>query len=327
MSNYVLVRSPMALAKGGCIGYGWSRVNFSSFNSPKDLIGHFTESGIDFGRSKNQIVRFFNIREGDVVVVPVSGAILIGTSTGKKSYGEGVKYGSNRISVDFFRDSDGALVKVSRKNLSTALSSRLRIRQSVVSLFEFKPEIDRIYTALKESGSSLYSSHIQELDTLEVEAFRKGMLENIRSGRANLASGGTGLEELVHELLKIDGYEATILPKSGQEGVADVDIVAFKTDFLSSTKLLIQIKHHSGTSGFHGVKQIQAVEDEEQVLRWLITTACVSDEVRERALAANINVMDGEDFSTWLASNVAGLSVATRNKLGISSVPSLLIKA
>ncbi|SIR13591.1 restriction system protein [Alkalispirochaeta americana] len=327
MSKCILVRSPWVLVKEGWIGYGWSRVDFSSFSSHKDLIRCFRESRIDFGRSEKQIVRFFNIAEGDIVVVPVPGAILIGVSTGKKSYGEGVKHGSNRVSVDFFRNAEGNLVKVPRKSLSTAFSSRLRIRQSVVSLSEFAPEIEQIIASLKGGGSAIYSSHVQEMDALEVESFREAMLDNIRSGRTYLPCGGAGLEELVLELLKLDGYEAAIMAKKGQDGVADVDIAAFKTDFLSSTKLLIQVKHHVGASGFHGVKQIQAAEDEEQVLRWLITTAEVSDELREKAQVSNVNIMDGQEFSGWLTSHVAALSVSTRNKLGISSVPSLLIKA
>lgn len=327
MSSCILVRSPIALVKDNCVGYGWGAVKFTEFSCAKELINHFKDIEIDFKRSKNQIIRFFNIREGDLVIVPASGAILLGVAAGKKSYGDGVKNGSNRISVDFLRDDEGKVLRVSRKQISTALASRLRIRQSVVSLSEFIPELERIFSTLKESGSSLYSSHVQELDALKCEEFKKIMLDNIRSGRTYLESGGAGLEALVLELLKLDGYEATIVAKTSYEGVADADIVAFKTDLLSSTKLLIQVKHHSGMSGFHGVKQIEAVEDEEQVLRWLITTADVPEELRAKASSLNVNIMDGEEFSSWLTASVAGLSVSTKNKLGISSVPSLLIKA
>jgi restriction system protein len=127
------------------------------------------------------------------------------------------------------------------------------------------------------------------------------------------------------ELVELEGYKGIIAAKNGLEGIADIDIEASRTDIFSSTKLLIQVKHHNWTTGIHGIKQLEALDDDEQVLRWLITTAEVSNELRERAESNNIRIMDGDELIDWIFECLPNLSPATRSKLGVSDVPTLLL--
>jgi len=324
MARFVLVRSPRELVEDNLIGYGWGNVNFSKFTTAKDLIAHFNKNNIDYRRQKNQIRRFFNISEGDVVIVPMGSSFAIGHATNTKSYGSGIRHGDNRIAVNFLRNNDGKLIKIPNKRPSTGFASRLKIRQTVASLDEFEDEIMGLLQSLEKYGAASLDLHVQELQETAIQQLKSTLLSNIRSGKSYLESGGIGLERLVQELLQIEGYQAKIPSKSQHEGIADTDIEAVRTDRFSSTRLIIQVKHHQGMTGTHGIKQLNAVEEEENVLRWLITTASVSDEVKAFADSCNVQVMDGELFVEWLYEHLGNLSPMTLNRLGVALIPTLL---
>jgi hypothetical protein len=85
VSKIVLVRAPRELVKLNQIGYGWKEVNFSAHATGEELL-KVGFKGKNIGRKANQIKTFFNLKAGDCVVVPVSGAIAIAEVIGNKSY-------------------------------------------------------------------------------------------------------------------------------------------------------------------------------------------------------------------------------------------------
>lgn len=332
MRNIVLVRSPEQLLKEGVVGYGWGAVNFSEIHSEKQLLESFAEKGINLGRQKNQVLRFYKLKAGDLVVVPTYRSIVIGQVTGRKSFGIGVKFGDNRVSVDFYKNKDGELLKIERTELGTDFASRLKIRMSVVYLNEFKDRIEQIVSKLELGEGFSFNSHIEELEKEQRLAFKKTLLQNLRKGYVNLKSGGIGLENLVKELLEIEGYTASIEAKNADSSIADIDVLATKSDYFVSNKLLIQVKHYDGNTGSLGIRQLEAIDmskheidANETITRVLITTAEVSDELICRAEDSNIRIMDGHAFVDWLFDNLKDLSRHTLNQLGISDVPLILI--
>ena len=324
-SKVFLVRSPGKLIAENLAGYGWSQVNFSEAEDTANLMALFADKGIDPGRQRNQIKRFFSIKEGDIVVVPLHRAAAFGIATGKRSYAKGISYGENRIGVEYFRHEDGSVVRVPRSQLPEALSTRLKIRMSIVSLGEFKDDIVRIINQIKESGGASFDSYIQQLEADALASLREQLLDNIRAGKTNLESGGIGLEKLVTELLYAEGYSAKVLAKTAFEGSADADIEAFREDRFTSDKLLIQVKHHAGNTGHHALRQLQQLDDEDGIQKWLITTGEVQQELVEEAESQGIGVMDGERFAEWVVERASQLSLASLNRLGLSTGPSLLI--
>lgn len=324
-SKVYLVRSPSKLISENLAGYGWPQVNFSEAEDTSSLMALFADKGINPGRQRNQIKRFFSIQEGDLVVIPLHRAAAFGIATGKRSYATGVGYGENRIGVEYFRHEDGSVVRVPRSELPEALSTRLKIRMSVVSLEEFKDDIIRIINQIQDKGAASFDSHIQQLEADALTTLREQLLKNIRSGKTTLESGGIGLEKLVAELLRTEGYAAKILAKTAFEGNADADIEAFREDRFTSNKLLIQVKHHTGNTGHHALRQLQQLDKEEDVQRWLITTGDVQQELVEEAEGQGIGVMDGERFAEWVVERADQLSQRTLNRLGLSTTPSLLI--
>jgi len=76
-----------------------------------------------------------------------------------------------------------------------------------------------------------------EKEQTRLVEFKVALLNAIQKGKTRLEAGGIGLENLVVELLQLDGYTAKILPKQHFEGFADADIEASRTD-------MIQIQRH-----------------------------------------------------------------------------------
>lgn len=320
-----LVRSPQELVNQGQVGYGWPQVNFSDFETEEELVSSFRTRNIDVGRQLNQIKRFYSIKSGDIVVVPLPGAIAIGYATGTKSYGKGIEYGENRIGVNFLtHKEDGSILRIARTDLTGAFSSRLKIRMTVVSLAEFKDEVIGVIERTKSNGATALASRVQALEDKAQQQLKQQLLQNICDGKTYLESGGQGLENLVAELLTAEGFQVKMPGKAAFKGNADADVMAFREDRFSSTTLLIQVKHHEGTTGFQAVRQLEAIDEELQAQKWIVTTAKMSQDAKAAAEEQGINIIEGEDLVDWIVEQLKKLSDDTRRRLGISFVPTLL---
>lgn len=326
--NFVMVRSPK-LIKNSQIGYGWASVNFSQFETVKDLIEKGFQ-GIGRGRQTNQIKRYFNLKQGDYVIVPFSGTIAIAEVVGHKSHypiTEGLQYGENRISVRYLKHKDGYFIP--RGNLSTALQNRLKIRMTVCDLNEFSDELYKHIESIK--NDKLYTwNNEQELKIQQnTENFKVDLLSRLRSNKdINLQSGGIGLEHLIKEILEAKNYTARIPAKNEKSGIQDVDVIATRFSEFSEKKegIFIQVKHHEGTTGNRGIRQVAEYEinedDYTHIDRVLITTAEFKN--TDFAELHDVTVLAGADFVNWIYDNLNLLSDDSLSSLGISSLPTLL---
>jgi restriction system protein len=93
--------------------------------------------------------------------------------------------------------------------------------------------------------------------------------------------------------------------------------------------VLIQVKHHRGETGRHGLRQLQAIQanasetwGEHELV--LVSTGSVSPDIKDDAEQTGIVVLDEADFIDWLLDHVDGLKPETRRKLGLSEVPSFI---
>ena len=153
------------------------------------------------------------------------------------------------------------------------------------------------------------------------------MLNNIRSGKTNLQTGGIGLENLVRELMECEGYDATVLAKSSFAGKADADIRAIKEDSFMSQQIFVQVKHHSGFSGKDGIQQIIDVLKQDEYKEYegyFITSADIDEQTRDFAADNGIQVMNGDDLVELIISNLNKLEGTTLRHLGISPYPHIL---
>jgi restriction system protein len=258
-----------------------------------------------------------------LIIVPVNRAILLARATGIKSFSLDVPYGENRVGAEFLRNPDGSLKRVPRDDLSNALETRLKIRMAIAPLDEFAEELGGLYAKLEKGGhSSISSQYEAQNNDLVVEA-KNELLKRIQKGGTYLASGGEGFERLVMELLELEGYSVHRPSKNHYAGIADADIEAYRQDRFTQTKLLIQVKHHQGTTDAHGVKQLAAIE-EEGAQRWLITSALFEDDTKTYAESHDVQIMDGTEFVDWLFDQAHRLKITTRSRLGLSDAPVLV---
>jgi restriction system protein len=328
----VLVRSPRELIENGQIGYGWAGLRFSDYKTIEKLLGEgIKNSGYKVGRKTKQIKRYFGLEKGDLVIVPVSGAIAIAVVDGEKTYKEdaAVKHGENRIKATYLSDKNGN-VFIPRKCLTTEFQSRLKIRMSVANFGEFSDEVDRHVEALKNGEIHTWEKETEKREEELERHFKVKLLDRLRKGEnVGLRAGGYGLEQLVKELLEIKGYQAKIQAKNKSSGIDDVDVVATRENGITpdAEGLLIQVKHHKGLTGSTGLKQLEAYDVDEEFSffrKVLITTAELDDVMKNRAENSGIVTMDGNGLVNWIYDNIEQLRSSTRMALGISSIPALV---
>lgn len=320
------------------VAIGWSQVDVRDLDSKEEIDNVLSEHYGDFwseayhsvrGRRENEILRFNEIEEGDRIVVPYRSSVALATVDGEHRYvsGENVDL-SNQIVVTYERDDEGELLTVSRSDLTGALQSRLRVPGSTVTdLNEFAGEVERLFD--REEQFTWKARHRKQEEERR-QAFRDNLLDRLQRGEDHLPAGGLGLEDLVAELLREDEFdEVNRLAKPYFEGDGDADIEATRADRFGEREVLIQVKHHRGKSGGHGVRQLQAIQENESET-WgdhelvLVSTGRVPQNVKDDAEQTDIVVLDKTDFIDWLIEHVDGLKSETRLKLGLSEVPSFI---
>ena len=329
----ILVRSPRELINQNQIGYGWENIDFSSYSTDKELIEKgFNQQGYNLGRKTKQVKRYFNLKENDIVITPVSGAIAIAIVEGRKTYIKNPpeKYSNNRINVKYLSSSDKNIF-IPRKSLTTALQSRLKIRMSIANLNEFRDEINKHIEALDKGEIHTWAKEVEQKEEESANLFKSELLERLKNGKKiGLSSGGYGLEKLVQELLNIQGYQAKISAKNANSGIDDVDVIATKINELTSDIecLFVQVKHHNGNTSNWGIKQLIEYDTNKHDYTFyrkiLITTGKLSDEDKKLAQDNEIIVREGDSLVEWIYDNIKNLSSNTKDSLGITTRPSLL---
>jgi restriction system protein len=326
----LLVRSPKALIKSGCVGYGFKAVNFSLFPDATALFDEFKTQGINPSRRRKAATRFFNITEGDRILVPLNRTIAIGYATGIKSFEASPvhQHTENRQAVSFLADASNVMF-ISRDVLSTKLQQRLKIRMANTDLSEFNNELDVLEERLSNEQSFCPSMIISEKTEDYINDFKQQLMNKLRKNKdIKLKAGGEGLERLVKELFECENYSGVTIPSKHEiKGKGDIDVKATKVDFTGVEQhVYCQVKHHDKFTGKKAVDQLiearKLLHEPTISARYIVmTTAEISDEVKEYATANDIICMNGSQLTEWLYSNLDSLNDDTLAMLGIAHVP------
>lgn len=330
--NCYMVRTLSELVDKGAVGVGWVDYNFVEIGDAEEVISQVNQH-FGIGRRANQVRRFFNMKEGDLVVVPFPYSVAIGTVASGLFYDEAY-YGHDRANqrkVNFPRNEEGNVIKVPRNAFSEAFQRRLRLQMAVNGLNEFSKDISDAYATLQCDGKNYtWISQVIERKNEELEMFKGKLLSNIRQGNTNLQTGGVGLEHVVKELLEAEGYDKSdVLSKKEFPGGADADVLGTRSDLFSSASVLIQVKHHSGYSDGYGLTQLSKIREltdrkYDACELIFLTSAEVGDQVRKKAAEHSIAIIDGVGLAEWISEKIECLSSDTKTKLGIYEVPAVL---
>jgi hypothetical protein len=314
------------------VAVGWSKVDFTAFKNSQELALKVTDvyykgtqiAAPSLGKKVNEAKRFFDIKEGDFIIVPYHESICLAVAKAKRFYDKNIAGTldlSNQLEVEY-QKTKGQPRVISRNSLREGLQRRLRVRGSTVSnLYEFSDEIEDLFN---KTDVSIESKVEKKEDQIRVD-FTKRLLTNIQKGDTYLQTGGIGLENLVKELLECEGYkDVAVLSKKAFKGFADADICATKSDRITEHKLLIQVKHHSGFTDGWGLKQLKLIKEQPEYRDYdmaLLTSANFQDSLKKECYEANVIPIDGAELAKWIMECASKLSAGTRGKLGISSVP------
>lgn len=320
------------------VAVGWSEVDFSKHD--KDTVAnavqqHYYADKADvsptvLGRRKAAVRRFKSIGEGDRVLVPFGNSVRLAIADGEEIYdpeaGRDVDL-ANQQSVTFLREADGEFATIPRSLLTERLQRRLRVRGSIVSdLGEFSDEIE----GLIEHGERGWATRINETVSRQQSEFEEELLRNLCLGKTQLEAGGYGLEKLVRDLLIIEGYEADVLGKQTFAEEGDADIVATRTDPVTETRLLVQVKHHQGESGQRAAMQLATILEHEadtyeDYSLAVVTTGTPGEELLNACEEHDISTVTGSDLVRWIYDRLDELGTEWRTRLGISSVPQMAV--
>lgn len=323
-TNYYLVRTIQELVEKNIIGIGWVNYHFNEIKSATEVI-NLVNKDHGIGRRGNQIRRFYEVKENDIIVAPLPHCIAIGRAAGGLLYDEAY-YSHDRANqrkVNFLKDNTGTLATIPRSSFSEAFQRRLRVKGMTVNdMGEFADEIREAILSIENGKNHSWINQLDAETENHRDIFKKRLLKNIQSGKTNLITGGTGLENLVKELLEIEGYKACVLSKQHFGSYADADVKATRSDRCSLIKLLVQVKHHQGYTNEHGIRQLQEIQNAhsgeyDDYQRVLVTSASVSSEIIKVADDSNIMILDGEDLVDWISEHIAKLSEKTKKSLSI----------
>ncbi len=326
--------------KNSVVAVGWSRVNFSSFDNAEALVKEVKKEYYSDGKTNPQVVgrrlsqirRFHGIKEGDRIIVPYHSFVRLAKAKSKRRYDAGIVRDrdlSNQLEVEYLRDGENNLITVRRAKLTEGLQRRLRVPGSTISdLAEYKDEVNRLFGAKTDTWASWINKEEEQRDS----EFKIQLLTNLQKGKTNLKAGGIGLEHLVRELLEIEGYKAEFAHKKAFSSFADADIRATRADHIEEIKLLVQVKHHRGTSGTWGAEQLveirrQQIEDFSDYKLVLVTSGEPNKNLEKVCDDQDIVLIDGTKLVQWIADSVTKLRIETKMKLGISDVPRLLVES
>jgi restriction system protein len=330
MCNIYLVRSPIELVEKSRIGIGWTETNFAECSDAEKAIDEINKhEGV--GRSSNQIRRYYDIKDGDIIICPFPYTVVIGKAKGPIFYDEqSILLGRpNQRNVEFYTDSEGKLKFFLRNEFKEALQRRLKTQWTISDLQSFSEDILKTIESFEQKGDYTWADSAKEKILKKNEETKELLLRNIQKGDVNIQTSGFGLEQLICELLRTDGYTAKILSKRTFSGEADADILASKSDRLTDIDLLLQIKHHDGFTNSHGLDQLVAIREQAEKKHSgyslvLVTSASLSDDLQSKAQEKGITVIDGEELVDWIFEKLDSLSEETKLKLGIFQAPQLI---
>ena len=79
-SKVLLMRGPVELISEGYAGIGWGQFQLCKFTTADKFFKHLESTQQSVGRSGNQLRRFIEVKQGDIIVVPAPARIYIGLS-------------------------------------------------------------------------------------------------------------------------------------------------------------------------------------------------------------------------------------------------------
>jgi restriction system protein len=316
------------------VAVGWSEVDFAASSQVESLVeqvdrAYYADGKVAprvVGKKKNEVRRFKELKKDNRILIPHWGEVLIAIATGEERYSSRDKQRdlANQHIVKFKRLPNEELLAFPRDVLSEGLQRRLRVRGTAIAdLGEFASEVEKLF------DGEAYAQAIYRAEGEQRTEFERHLVQLLQDGTNTLQSGGVGLEDLVAELLEIDGYVAKVQSKRRFAALSDADIEATRNDYINPVKLLVQVKHHSGLTDVWGAQQLANILKTEADLfsehqLVLVTTAKASNELRRSCEDSDIILITGQELAEWIASDWRDLHPETRRALRLGDVPQIV---
>lgn len=327
MKNYWLHRisheweiSYPLLNDKGYLSYGWNGYCTTDLlektnSEGKKFFEKFMQDKGNTKRSRYSLWRFFNFKEGDIVVVPLfNGNFCICEVIGNVT--EVVNLPFNEIEIKTENKTKKAVmtpkgfcsenmeylydigyvvpVKIITPNRSRSfadaqLISRMKIRQSNADINDLSASVDLAINA--ESPVNVYD----ELINASIEPVKNVLDKYVTPDN---------LEHIIKNYMIKKGADRVWIPaknEKGKEDGADADIIAEFNDL--HLVFYIQVKKHRGNTNDWAVKQISEYCDQKQdslndyiYIPWAVSTAEFSEDAVRLAQERGVRLISGSEL-------------------------------
>lgn len=313
ISHFAHVSYP--LIDAGFLSIGYSSFSTDGFienalnENEQEFNRYFQDSWGYLPRNRWTLWNFLSkMRKGDIVLVPSWGTFSIYRIIGEKP--NAVKSVTNTLPQKDWNGNDvnwndvdlgfiwkvEPVVKNIPRNLyaDSALTSRMKVRQTNVCINDLKKNVDESIKAFNERKPIDLKAAIVEKSAA---AWKQSIQEKLNADK---------FEKLVRWYLeKIGADISEVQPKNYNGKVGDVDVVARFEKI--KTCIDVQVKFHKGTTSEWSVNQIldfvnsQNDSDEYYWIPWVITSAdSFSKEAELKAKEKNIRLICMDEFIRML---------------------------
>ena len=289
-----------AAVKQSVVGIGWAQAPDLLLHPQWDALkaclrqaypAMYEGNERSLGNGAGSVMRFlFEMKTGDVVLVPCEEGFFIG-DIASEPYFE-----ATGITDDFAwrRKVVWKQAKpVSRLYASNELQKRLKVRNTCASASDLIVDIEDAERAKAPVS----------FNSVALDGAYEGISKALKS-----ALNDRQLEQLVCSLARAAGAKATVLPKRGLVGDADVeaiyDLRIGGKEMLSQVRVLYQVKQHQGISDAYGIQQLidrmEAMGGEADKGCFVTTAPDISDDAQALADTNGILVVKERELIQWI---------------------------
>jgi len=265
-----------------------------------------------------QLHQFFEIKKGDIAIVPTYRQFAIGEFTGE--IGRELDDFSQGEDIANWREVKWLTGPINRSELTSAFQSSLKNRVAIFQLNNYSDEIDKI---LKRRLK--IDVYVTQSAVLKSDAISK-IQKHLASRQTRVTPND--FEKLFAELicLESNNFFNALTTSNQDEALHGSDILVESTSPALDIRLKIQVRLHEGKTDKSAVEQILKRKDPSNVLPMVVTSGTFSKEAESLAEEKGVLLVDGMQVAEMICSNLDRLSSDLRSKLGIITLPEFVME-
>ena len=255
-------------------------------------------------------IKFTYIKNGDIIILPMSNAIAIGKVISKE-FRKDLDW-KDTLNIEWFSK------WYSKKDLPSKLQSKLKYRGTFLNINDFRKDINQIINSNFLTAENFYQNKLKEKEDATIEKLVK-----LLNGRVETKFQDTEFELFILHLFELEyaSYGVVGFKNNGKNEAIDGKDIGFTIDLDDlniNIKVNIQVKQHSYNAGFGGLHQIyKSNSDNQNVRNILVTTGILTPDLKKEAANLSVLLYGPLEIAKLILANIDNLDKKYFYKLNI----------